>query len=153
MQSTIGWSRIQSSLIHTCTHDVVSEEWGPEPKGQHEQVAGEARKQPPEACGISAEVGEGTCNQYAVRMEAHDVVVSGVQVSGLHQLQGLKNRTDQLAPLETAGSDVLRWPTLLQLKHVPPIYSFNTIFDPLNPLSAPPHCGLCNCPKTYGASQ
>ena len=87
-----------------------------------------------------------------MRMEAHDVVVSGVQVSSLHQLQGLKNSTDQLAPLETARSDVLRWPTLLLLKHVLSIYNFNTIFDPLNPLAPRLHCGLCNCPKTHGAS-
>lgn len=70
----------------TRAHDVVSKEWAPEPKRQHEQVAGEAGKQLPEARGTSAEVGEGSCHQHAMRMEAQDVVVPGIQVSRLHQL-------------------------------------------------------------------
>lgn len=74
------------SSLHTCAHDVVSEKRGPKPKRQHEQVAGEARKQLPEARGISAEVGEGSCHQHSVWVEADDVVVPGVQVSSLHQL-------------------------------------------------------------------
>lgn len=74
------------SVAHTCTHDVVSEEWCSEPKGQHEQVAGEAREQLPEACSIGAEVSEGSCHQHAVWMEAHHVVVLGVQVSCLYEL-------------------------------------------------------------------
>lgn len=36
-------SRIET-VEQTCTHYVVSEEWGSKPKGQHEQVAGEAWK-------------------------------------------------------------------------------------------------------------
>lgn len=84
---------VQTSAAHTCTHDVVSEEWGSEPKGQHEQVAGEARKQLSEACSIGAEVGKGSCHQHAVGMEAQDVVLPGVQVSRLHQLGGEKKRT------------------------------------------------------------
>lgn len=78
------------SVTLTCTHDVVSEERGSEPEGQHEQVAGDARVQLPEACGVAAEVGEGSRHQHAVRMEAQDIVVSGVQVSRLHQLGGRK---------------------------------------------------------------
>lgn len=54
----------------TCTHDVVSEERGSEPKGQHEQVAAEARVQLSEACGVGAEVGKGSCHQHTMRMEA-----------------------------------------------------------------------------------
>lgn len=77
---------IQTCLALTCTHDVVSEERGSEPERQHEQVALEARKQLWEACSIGTEVGEGSCHQHAVGMEAQDVVVSGIQVSGLHQL-------------------------------------------------------------------
>lgn len=72
------------SPAKTCTHDVVSEEWGSEPKGQHEQVAAEARVQLPEACGIRAEVGKGSCHQHAMRMEAQDVVLPRIQISCLH---------------------------------------------------------------------
>ncbi len=79
------------SLAHTCTHDVVSEEWGSEPKGQHEQVAGEARKQLFKTCRISAEIGKGSRHQHAMGMEAQDVVVPGVQVSCLHQLWEERN--------------------------------------------------------------
>lgn len=75
-----------TQMHHTCTHDVVSEEWSSEPKGQHEQVAGEAWEQLSEARSVGAEVSEGSCYQHTVGMEAQDVVVSGVQVSCLHQL-------------------------------------------------------------------
>lgn len=61
---------IEATLAQTCTHDVVSEERGSEPKGQHEQVAGEARKQLSEACGIGAEVSKGSCHQHTMGMEA-----------------------------------------------------------------------------------
>lgn len=73
---------------HTCTHDVVSEERGSEPKGQHEQARGDAREQLSEACSVGAEVGEGPGHQHAVGVEAQDVVVPGVQVCRLHQLGG-----------------------------------------------------------------
>lgn len=82
MQSGIKESRwgnlVQTSVAHTCTHDVVSKKWSSEPKRQHEQVAGEAWKQLPEARRVGAEVGKGSCYQHAVRMETQDVVVSGV---------------------------------------------------------------------------
>lgn len=73
-------------LFLTSTHDVVSEEWSSEPQRQHKQVAGKAWKHLLEARSIGAEVGKGSCHQHAMRMEAQDVVVSGVQVSCLHKL-------------------------------------------------------------------
>lgn len=81
------------SLVQTCTHYVVSEEWGSEPKGQHEQVAFESRKQLSEACGVGAEVSKGSCHQHAMWMEAQNIVVPGVQVSCLHQLGKKQNAT------------------------------------------------------------
>lgn len=87
------WSRHQTALGHTCTHDVVSEERGSKPKGQHEQVAGEAGKQLSEACSIGAEVGKGSCYQHTMRMEAHNVVLPWVQVSCLHKLAAEKKRS------------------------------------------------------------
>lgn len=85
---------IQTSLAHTCTHDVVSEEWGSEPKGQHEQGTGEARKLLSEACSVGAKVGKGSRHQHAMGMEAQDIVMLGVQVSCLHQLWEEKKRKD-----------------------------------------------------------
>lgn len=73
-----------SKAFHTSTHDVVSEERSSEPQWQHEQVGGEARKQLLEACGVGAEVGEGSCHQHTVRVKAQDVVVFWVQISRLN---------------------------------------------------------------------
>ena len=87
MRERLG-SLTDMSLAPTCRHDVVSEEWGSEPKGQHDEVASKSRKQLSEACGVGAEVGKGSCHQHAMWMEAQDVVVPGVQVSCLHQLDG-----------------------------------------------------------------
>lgn len=81
---TILW--IQRFLFHTCWHDVVSEERGPKPKRQHEQVAGEAWKELPEASGVGTEVGEAPGHQHTVWVEPHHIVIPGVQVSSLHQL-------------------------------------------------------------------
>ena len=71
----------------TCRHDVVSEERSSEPQRQHQQVAVEAWEQTPEARRMGAEVAEGSSHQHTVRMEAQDVVVAGVQVCGLDQLE------------------------------------------------------------------
>lgn len=87
------WSRHQTVLGHTCTHDVVSKEWGSEPKRQHEHVAGEAGKQLSEACSTGAEVGKGSCYQHTMRMEAHHIVLPWVQISCLHKLVGEKKRS------------------------------------------------------------
>lgn len=76
----------QNCQAHTSAHDVVSEEWSSEPQRQHQQVACKAWKQLWEACGIGAEVVESSSHQHAMRVEAKYVVVSGVQVSCLHQL-------------------------------------------------------------------
>ena len=71
----------------TSKHDVVSEERSSEPQRQHQQVAVQAWEETPEACRIGAEVTEGSSHQHTVRMEAQDIVVSGVQVCGLDQLE------------------------------------------------------------------
>lgn len=171
----------QMSVAHTCTHDVVSEEWRSEPKGQHEQVAGEARVQLPEACSVGAEVREGSRHQHAVRMEAHHVVVLGVQVGCLHEL-GRERKEEKNESVDVASllcldmgpyivcTSILYnfvifffshdriidggpahclliyqkcwWPSWLQPKHVPAYPSFNSVFDPLNPLF-PPVRDLC----------
>lgn len=144
------WSRHQTAQGHTCTHDVVSEERGSKPKGQHEQVAGEAGKQLSEACSIGAEVGKGSCYQHTMRMEAHNVVLPRVQVSCLHKLAAEKKRSGlvHLIPPERAGSLALWWSTWLQPKHVPRFSSFNTVFDPLN-LSPILSVASANCPKKH----
>lgn len=80
-------------MARTCTHDVVSEEGGSEPQRQHEHVAGEAGELVPEACGVDAEVGEGSRHQDSVRVEAKDVVVPGVQICSLMQLQTENSNT------------------------------------------------------------
>lgn len=74
------------SLALTCTHDVISEEWSSEPKGQHEQVASKSWIELFEACGIGAKVGKGSCHQNTMWMETQYVVLFGVQVSCLYQL-------------------------------------------------------------------
>lgn len=71
----------------TPTHDVVSEEGGPEPHGQHHQVGVDAWEERGEACALSAQVQKGSRRQDSVGVEACDVVPGRVQLSCLDQLR------------------------------------------------------------------
>lgn len=109
-------SPVESFLPHTCTHNVISEEWCPKPKGQHEEVAGDAREQLFEACGVGTKIGKRSCHQHTMRMKANNIVLPGVQVSCLHQLREDKNRSDHLILSKRGGNKA---DTLI----------FNSIFD------------------------
>lgn len=71
-----------------------------EPKGKHEQVWAEAREEAGEAGGLCAKVAEGPDDQDAVRVEAEEVVVGGIQLCGFNQLGG---RGDTPRPFGEAG--------------------------------------------------
>lgn len=72
----------------TCGHDVISEEGGPEPQGQHHQMGADTGEDRREACALSAQVGKGSGCQDSMGVEARNVVPRGVQLSSLDQLQG-----------------------------------------------------------------
>lgn len=98
--------RKSKPFAHTCTHNVISEKWSPEPERQHEEVAGEAGEQLLEACCIGTKVGKCSGHQHPVRMEANNIVLPGIQVRCLHQLGGRKEeiRSPQFFPTEKAAN-------------------------------------------------
>lgn len=76
------------SPLLTTKHAVVPEDREVKPTGQHEQVWAEAREEAGEAGGLCAKVAEGPDDQDAMRVEAEEIVVGGIQLCGFNQLGG-----------------------------------------------------------------
>lgn len=82
------WLLSSGSPLLTTKHAVVPEARKVKPTGQHEQVRAEAREEAGEAGGLCAEVAEGPHDQDAMRVEAEEIVVGGIQLCGFNQLGG-----------------------------------------------------------------
>lgn len=70
----------------TCTHQVVPEDRQAEEPGQDGQVGPQAWEGFGEAAISSAEAAEGPHTHYPVGVRTQDVVLTGAQFCGLHQL-------------------------------------------------------------------
>lgn len=90
-KSTHPSHRLPEGLAHavallTSAHQVVPEERDAKPQGEHHQVWGDAREESGKARCLCAEIEKGSCCQDPVGMKSHQVVLPGVQLRCLHQL-------------------------------------------------------------------
>ena len=74
------------SGTNTCTHDVLPKERYPEESGEHGQAGAHPGEGLGETTALGAETRVASCRHDAVRVDAQDVVLLGVQLGCLHQL-------------------------------------------------------------------
>ena len=73
---------------YTCTHDVLPEERYTEESGEHGQAGAHPGEGLGEATALGAETRVASGTHDAVGVDAQDVVLLGVQIGCLHQLNG-----------------------------------------------------------------